>query len=343
MPARDRSKPMPVKHWTFGGLLLTYWCNARCASCYVCSSPAAGGDMSVETGLAVWEGLQAASPHGCRIHIGGGEPFGRWPALIELTRRARAGGLGPLEAVETNAFWATDAAIVRDRLGALDAAGMGRLTISADPYHQQFVPIAQVRLAARVAADVLGPTRVRVRWRDWAAEGCDTHDMPPHQRAELFAAFARRGRDRIAGRAACELADCLQLMSPSAFADKRCNGPLLRSRHVHVDGGGMVCPGTCAGIILGRADGSDSIAEIWRALDARFGDAADSPADGFELVALLARGGPVALMDAAAATGYEARREGYAGKCHLCWHVRRWLFDNDLYPGQLGPETVYRP
>ncbi|MCD4699110.1 MAG: radical SAM protein, partial [Phycisphaerae bacterium] len=95
MTDRDKSRPMPVKHWSFAGLMLTYWCNARCASCYVCSSPSAGGDMTVETGLVFWEGLQAASPHGCRIHIGGGEPFGRWDILIELLRQAKAAGLGP--------------------------------------------------------------------------------------------------------------------------------------------------------------------------------------------------------------------------------------------------------
>ncbi|MDY7011956.1 MAG: radical SAM protein, partial [Planctomycetota bacterium] len=130
----DKSKPMPVKHWSFAGLMLTYWCNARCASCYVCSSPSDAGDMTVESALAFWEGLQNASPHGCRIHIGGGEPFGRWEILIELLQQAKSAGLGPLEAVETNAFWACDEKIIRERLAALDEAGMDRLTISADPY-----------------------------------------------------------------------------------------------------------------------------------------------------------------------------------------------------------------
>ena len=50
-----KGSPMPVKHWTFAGLLLTYWCNARCASCYLCSSPSAGAMVialaSSETGL----------------------------------------------------------------------------------------------------------------------------------------------------------------------------------------------------------------------------------------------------------------------------------------------------
>ena len=298
--------------------------------------------MSVETALEIWEGLQAASPHGCRIHIGGGEPFGRWERLIELARRAQAAGLGPLEAVETNAFWATDEEIVRERVAALDAAGMGRLTISADPYHQQFVPLDRVRLAGRVAGDVLGPDRVRIRWADWAEDGCNTDKLPADERERLFAEYAASGRDRIAGRAAKELSGCLQLMSPAAFADKTCSEPLLRSNHVHADGDGLLCPGTCAGIVLGRARKAEGVGNIWRSLADRFAETNDS-SEGFEVIAALSTGGPVALMDLAAKMGYKPLVDGYAAKCHLCWHVRRWLFDNGLHPGQLGPENIYCP
>ena len=41
--------------------------------------------------------------------------------------------------------------------------------------------------------------------------------------------------------------------------------------------------------------------------------------------------------------GYVGRPEGYAGKCHLCWNVRRWLFENGYFHDRLGPATVYRP
>jgi pyruvate-formate lyase-activating enzyme len=328
---------MPVKHWSFAGLLLTYWCNAHCASCYVCSSPESGGpgqEMSVETGLAMWEGLQRASPHGCRIHIGGGEPFGRWETLIDLARQAKQAGLGPLEAVETNAFWADNEQIVRDRLAALDATGMGRLTISADPYHQQFVPIERPRLAARVAAQVLGDNRVRVRWRDWLADGFDTDKLDPAARRTVFARYLEKRRDRIVARAAEQLADNLELKPAAAFADTPCSEPLLRSRHVHVDGAGRICPGTCAGIILGTADGADAVGRIWQELWREH--------SRLDIIGPLARAGPIALLDMAEELGYKTRI-GYAGKCHLCWDIRRWLCQAGRFKDRLGPESVYRP
>lgn len=325
---------MPVKYWSFAGLMITYWCNARCASCYLsCSPDRRGEDMSVERALSYWEGLIAASPHGCRIHLTGGEPFGDWPRLIEICRLARAAGLAPLEKVETNAFWATDAAVVRDRVAALDAAGMGKLSISADPYHQQFVPIQRCRLAASVAEEMLGRDRVQVRWRDWLADGLDTDSLSEARRAAAFDRYAAGRRDRMSGRAADILARRVcDLKSWQEFADIDCRQAVLRSRHVHVDPSGLVMPGTCAGLVLGQASGGGEIAEIWRRL-------ADGPG-ARPVAALLAAGGPAGLTRRAVKDGF-APQAGYASKCHLCWDVRRWLTERGMYKAELAPAWMY--
>jgi hypothetical protein len=310
--------------------------------------------MSVEQALSLWEGLIAASPHGCRIHLSGGEPFGNWPRLIEICRRAKEAGLGPLEKVETNAFWAGDAAIVRDRARELDDAGMGKLCISADPYHQQFVPIRRCRIAAATAAEVLGPGRVQVRWRDWLARGFDTADLSPRDRDEVFAKYAAGGRDRLAGRAAETIAANLSCKSWREYADTNCREAVLRSRHVHVDPSGLVMPGTCAGLVLGRARaGSDSLAG--RGLDAdRLGRARAGGGDLAGLwrrlsddyacrpvVGALARGGPSALAAEAVDAGFVPRAGGYAGKCQLCWDVRRHLVRRHMHADELGPVWMY--
>ena len=329
---------MPVKYWSFAGLMLTYWCGASCASCYVCCSPARREEMAADDALAFWRGLVEASPHGCRVHLSGGEPFGDWPRLIDLCLRARGEGLGPLDKVETNAFWATDAAAVRDRLRALDEAGMGKLVISADPYHQQFVPIARCRLAAEVAEEVLGAHRVLVRWRDWLADGSDTDSLTEAQRAALFARYASAGRDRLSGRAAKHLAPLLPPKPLGELADRNCARALLRSRHVHVDPAGRVMPGTCCGIVLGnlrtaaRQPGASSVAELWRQLDEGH---ARRP-----IVGVLAARGPAGLLEAAAASGFEAS-EGYVGHCHLCWELRRHFVRRGLHAEELAPAWIY--
>jgi len=323
---------MPVKYWSFAGLILTSWCNARCASCYLCCGPDHHDQMSVEFALDVWRGLIQASPHGCRIHLTGGEPFGNWPGLIELCRRACQEGLAPLEKIETNAFWATDEGIVRNRLGQLDAAGMGKFVISADPYHQQFVPIDRCRLAARIATEMLGADRVRVRWRDWLREGFDTADMEPDRRAELFARYAARGRDRLNGRAADLLGPLLPRKGATEFADSSCSAALLRSKHVHVDPGGWIMPGVCAGIVLGRV-GPCGIAEAWSRLNADYA--------ARTIVGPLAVSGPVGLLERAESAGF-VPQGSYAGKCHLCWDIRRFLVLRGMGGDELGPRRMYQ-
>jgi len=328
-----RSEPMPVKYWSFAGLMLTYWCNARCASCYLCCGPDRTDDMSIDRALAIWRGLIRACPHGCRIHLSGGEPFGDWPRLLELCCAARSRGLEPLEKVETNAFWATDEALVEERIGALDDAGMITLSISTDPYHQQYVPIERVRLAARVAERILGPQRLQVRWRDWLAEGFDTAALQPAERLDLFVRYAAGGRDRLNGRAAEILAPRLPAWPPESFADKPCNEALLRSRHVHVDPQGLIMPGICAGIVLGTTGpDEDSVAEIWRRLD--------DDHDARPILSVLVRAGPFGLLDEARQSGFVPKR-AYAGKCHLCWDIRKHFVWRGLHADILGPQWLY--
>jgi len=322
---------MPVKHWSAAGLMLTDWCSARCSTCYLRCGPDGRERMGVDRAVRIWGELVAASPHGCRVHLTGGEPFGDWPGLIELCRRGRGAGLGPLEKVETNAFWATDEAVARQRVSALDAAAMDKLVISADPYHQQYVPIARCRLLARVAAELLGAGRVQVRWRDWLAEGSDTDALDAAERGRLFVRYAAGGRDRLNGRAAETLAPHLTQKPISEFADTTCGETLLRSKHVHVEAGGAVMPGVCAGVVVGDAR-QESVGRIWQRLCE---DHADRP-----VLAALAARGPTGLIGEAEQTGFRARR-GYASKCHLCWDVRKHLARSGRHEAELGPARLY--
>jgi hypothetical protein len=329
----DRGVAMPVKYWSFAGLMLTYRCDAACRFCYLaCGPQRTGPEMSVEQALRIWEQLIAASPHGCRVHLSGGEPTGDWERLIEICRRAHRAGLGPLEKIETNASWACNDQMVLDRLRQLDQVGMQKLGISADPYHQEYVPIERPRRLVRLACELLGTARVQVRWRDWLEAGQDIDGMDQERRRELLIAYARRGRDRLNGRAAEMLADWLPLAPVGQLAGRNCREALLRSRHVHVDGAGLVTPGTCAGLILGRAGPDRSVADLWRQVN---DDYARRPV----LAALVSRG-PAGLAELARKDGFEVR-DGYAGRCHLCWSVRRHLARRGLYADELGPAELY--
>jgi len=311
---------------TAAGLLVTDWCPARCRHCYVSSGPEGAAWMTVEAAAAhlaalVWLGVAAEG-----IHIGGGEPFGDFERLLEIVRAARAVGY-----VETNGFWATDADLVRRRLRTLAEAGMMQLSISADPYHQEFVPPHRVRLLYDVAREVLGHDGVRARRWKWLQSARDVAAMPEAARLDLFRTFLARYPERLSGRAAELLAPLLPQRPLKEIPQDGCRKPLLESRHVHVDAAGWVYPGTCAGISLGRATADrplDRLLVEWRT--------ADSP-----IIAMLVNGGPRALATFAARHGFQPDAAGYAGKCHLCWAARKALVRAGAAGETLRPETLY--
>lgn len=345
------SKPAPVKYWSSVGIMLTDWCSSSCASCYLRCSPQGSNWMAVETAVDLWEQLESLSPHGCRVHLTGGEVFGDWERLLAVARMGKAKKL-TLDKVETNAFWVTDEKIVRDRLKALDEAGMKIFSISADPFHQQFIPIDRPRLAARIAEDVLGPERVQVRWKDWLQNGCDLINVSTDERNQYFAGWISNGRDRFNGRAAEMLTEMhpQPLLPSEVFSDCNCREGLFRGKQIHIDPQGNIIPGVCAGLILGRTD-IQPLANIWEELYS-FAEGLDyPPGESCELLdntnvlrpilRTLTRSGPYGLMKLAEKKGFLPAAR-YASKCHLCWFVRRFLYRKQgLTGGELGPERLY--
>ncbi len=323
---------MPVKYWSRAGLCITDWCNGRCATCYLACGPGRTGRMTPPDAVRLWQQLDTASPHGCRVHVTGGEPFGDWTGLRETLRLARSQGLSA-EAVETNGYWAEDDAIVRERLAELDRLGVGRLAISADPFHQQYVPIDRPRRLAELVSQLWGAERLRVRWDDWLRDGCDLTTADEPIRQARFAEWIALGRDRLNGRAAASLACLLPGQPWESFAGQACHHPLLRSKHVHVWPDGTIMPGVCAGIVLGEALDTPA-GELWQQLAS---DWSQRP-----VIGSLAEGGPVAL---ARRQGLEEQLAGqlFASKCHLCWGVRSLLARLGRGRAELGPAWLYQP
>ena len=316
---------------TAAGLLVTDWCPARCRHCYVGSRPDRSAWMSVASAAAHLAALAQLGVPAEGIHIGGGEPFGDVDRLLAIVRAAADAGLAGIGYVETCGFWATSDTLIRDRLRALVDAGMRQLAISADPYHQEFVPPDRVRRLYEVACEVLGPGGVRARRWKWLQAPRDVSTLLNDERRRLFKEFLARYPERMTGRAAVHLAPLLNRSPMEEVPVKVCRASLLESGHVHVLPGGEVYPGTCAGLVLGRATPDrplDALVRTWRT--------AESPR-----VARLASGGPRALLPEAEACGFLPDPAGYADACHLCWTLRRHLVRTGHAGPDLGPADVY--
>ncbi len=346
--------------WEFAGLLLTYWCPARCAFCYVYSGPDRGGSMSVDTALSLWRSLdRLAAGHGktMRIHLAGGEPFGDWVRLAALLRAARDAGLSPVEKIETNAFWATDDGLTRSRLELLKALGVGKLVVSWDIFHAEFVPRERVKRCVEIARRVLGRGGVVVRWWDFYQQPVDLRRLTAAEREQAQRLALERHRDRLTGRAADGLARLLTSKSATAFRGEHCRATVLQSRHVHIGPEGCVFPGTCGGIILGRADRLDAAGEAQCETSSTGCDPAGRPSAArtvedvwqelaanwreHPIVDAVVAGGPHELLQRVKPLGYEELPRGYADKCHLCSHIRQFLVDRGIWPAYVGPPECY--
>ena len=155
--------------------------------------------------------------------------------------------------------------------------------------------------------------------------------MGENERKSLFQSTLERYPERMTGRAAEKLAPLVGRVPIGEVPDDGCAKALLASGHVHVDPEGWVYPGTCAGIALGRATAERPLDELlcgWRV--------GESPR-----TALLAAGGPKRLLEGSERCGFEADPAGYAGKCHLCWSVRRHLVQSGAGGEDFAPESVY--
>jgi len=338
-PQSDAPAAPGLVPWEFAGLLLTYWCNARCAICYTCSGPDRDALLDVPAALALWRGLdRLAAAHGktMRIHLAGGEPFRDWVRLVAILRAARDAGLTPAEKVETNAFWATHDGLTRTRLELLDALGVGKLVVSTDVYHQEFVPFDHVRRCVEIARQVLRPARVQLRWREFYEQPIETRALSVTQREQGFRAALTRHKDRLTGRAARRLAPLLPCQPAEAFRGLTCTRELLQSRHVHIDPCGFIFPGTCLGIILGRAGAAETgptVEALWHDLAVNW---RRNP-----VVDALVAGGSYELLQRVRALGYVERPAGYASKCHLCAEVRQCLVERGLWSEFVGPPECY--
>jgi hypothetical protein len=321
-----------LKLWRSGGLLLTYRCNAACEFCYYRCGPDKGGLMPVETCLSAWTSLRALAGETAKVHLTGGEPFLYWERLVEILEAGARRGLGPVDMIETSGGWATSERFVRERLAWLITHGVRRLKISVDPFHLEYVDIEPIRFLATVAKELFGPDRVLVRWEKYLTDwGLGIGDWGSQQRRdEVYVGAYQDYPCRLTGRAAGRLAELLASRPVAAFEEVNCLADFLGAKGVHVDPFGNVFSGTCSGIIVGNVN-ETPLDDIWKRFDPRRGD----------LVGLLCRRGPRGLLETARALGYR-ELDAYADKCHMCTHIRQFLFERGAETGAVGPADCYR-
>jgi len=124
------------------GLILTYKCNALCRHCYFNAGPTRTEKMNRNDVLNYLD--QATDLSTLRmISFTGGEPFLQPDLLREAVSYAVDRGFKT--EVVTNCFWADSKETAETQLSSLARAGLDVINLSADDFHQEFIPFSYVK------------------------------------------------------------------------------------------------------------------------------------------------------------------------------------------------------
>ncbi len=362
----SRNEPK-FKLWSNAGLMLTYKCNCSCEFCYYHCSPEKGGLMPVDMAIGAWQSIKNLAGENAKIHLTGGEAFLYWEHLEQILIEAQKQKMGKVDLIETNGFWAIDDKVTRSRIKRLDELGMNKLKVSVDPFHQEYVDIELVRRLAAIAIKILGTERVQIRWEKYLDSTIDMKNISASARMEAYIKANEEFPCRYNGRASGKLAEAVAAKPAEYFSGRNCKQSFLGAKGVHIDPFGNVFSGTCSGIIFGNIstnngwDGSPCLRTI--AVDklyqnhpqAAIGAATQSNSnqssleqiwknfkpENNEIINTLFNSGPYGLLEKAESIGYQ-KLPLYAAKCHLCTHIRQFLFNNNIEKSTLGPSECYQ-
>ena len=327
--ARQGRSAVKLKLWRHAGLMLTYRCNAACRFCYYHCGPSAGGLMPTAMALDVWAGLRRLAGERARVHLTGGEPFLVFDRLLDICEQAQRAGVGGGVYWVNNGGGVWGEGEVRDRLKALDAAGMNRLKVSCDLFHEEFVPVEKVRFLVRIARELLGAERVLVRWERYLEVPSGLAEMDAAARTAALIGSMAADVGRFTGRAAESLGPLCAVNSCDALRGLNCRDAILGAKGVHVDPYGNVFSGQCSGMAVGTVQ-TTTLDALWKGFD--------PVQDAFWRV--LTADGPGGFAAEARAGGF-VLRDRYASKCHLCSDIRGFFFDNGLYLPIICPNECY--
>jgi len=322
------------------GLIIHYECTFRCEHCLYACRPGLREDVKTDSLDRVLDSIARGAPD-TAVHLGGGEPFLHMDRLVHSVQGVHGRGL-LLEYVETNGFWVRreDA---RQRLERVREAGCSCLLLSISPFHNAFLSCRDNRRAYRMIVDIFGPRGIFPWHPDHYAflERVDPERPVPFMeyarhlsRRELVFQLTGINYLHPAGRAAWTLSRLVDRRPAGAYRGKTCKEELSSPVHAHVDTQGHYLTGFCSGIQIGDREGFN--------LEALFREGISL--EEYPLLEILTEGCLGDLLEYAEKQGFRPDPDGYVSACHLCGHIRLWLYDHlppAERPRELAPAFFY--
>jgi MoaA/NifB/PqqE/SkfB family radical SAM enzyme len=297
--------------------IVTYLCNSSCSHCQLGEEEK--GKMfpsHVDKEKAVDVVRKVGGAYAPKsIMTFGGEPL-LYPEIV-CAIHEQASKLGiPVRDVITNGFWSTKAGKIQEIAQSLAKSGVNEVAISADCFHQEFIPLKTVKKAA---TSLIEAGIERVRWNPcWVVS--KESDNKYNRRTKAILQKLRNPQVEESegnsvqpkGRALSSLAEFLppRVSVPKGkCGDMPYTEKLDSVKTISVEPDGRVA--VCENFYIGNAFKSDIIG-ILENYD---------PFKIPEVKSILERGMD-GLVNWAKKRGVEPRPEGYYNICHMCTDLR---------------------
>lgn len=285
-------------------IAITDRCSAACDMCCFGCSPE--GKHILSNALMKDVIRQARDLKGMNaVGFTGGEPFMVFDRLLECAAYAKS--LDFPVTVNTNGFWARNESKAREQLKALKEAGVVLLSFSADRYHQQYVPIEDLKAALRLTLEAGMKTDISV------LEGVGSDDivrMTEALRPEIY-------QTSLINHPMLPVGKALETMKPGDFIrhfeTKEAKCPFVGMVQINFDGNYyMCCSQFCRDIPrINLGDAAEvKLADLERRI----------LADDYLYVML--RRGLAWFVDRAREQGFEIP-DYLCSPCHCCYYVFR--------------------
>ncbi|MGH3943029.1 MAG: radical SAM protein [Pseudonocardiaceae bacterium] len=130
------------------GIQVTNVCNMTCDHCITDSSPHARGDLEWPR---IEDAIRRAAPYVDGVCVTGGEPLLRRETTMRVIRLTRA--LGLRSSIVTNGYWARNGSEAVYVFSELGAAGLDKLAVSFDRFHDRLVSSSSLDTLLATGAD----------------------------------------------------------------------------------------------------------------------------------------------------------------------------------------------
>ncbi len=311
----------------FLSFLTSYKCTNECKHCALLASPNQD-DIKIEFG-DLKRYLEDITSNYIVQEVGffGGEPLLNFDLLISFIEEVKKYDI-PKIGLPTNGYWGKKDSIAKEYALKLKKAGLNSIGFSVDAFHQEFIPLDDVKNAVRACHEA-GIEIIYLISQNLGGPGAKntfnekTKEITDILSDEFDYYQLITGDLQVKGRAANHLTE---YFSMETIPSDKCL--IFKVPMFMIDPNGWVFHQLCQGITIGNAK-KKPLSEIISEFNYR-----KHPIIG----KVVAKGGPQNLLEMAIEKGYKPL-SGYADKCHICSSARNFL--RPYYPNILEPSNLY--